>query len=122
MATLVSLNSNALGAPGRREPRDPAHFPIERELRFRVSDKQGELVGSGTTIDFGSKHVVFRTDRALPTGKHLEMAISWPAQLDQKCALKLIASGRIVGTTSGAVSVSIERFEFRTVGAKGLAI
>jgi hypothetical protein len=74
------------------------------------------------TIDMGSKRLVFRTDQTVPTGKRLDMAISWPAQLDQKCALKLIASGRIERADSGVVAVSIERFEFRTLGMNGLAI
>jgi hypothetical protein len=50
------------------------------------------------------------------------MAISWPVQLDERCDLKLLASGRIVGADSGVVAVSIERYEFRTLGMSGLAI
>jgi hypothetical protein len=80
------------------------------------------MAGSGMTIDIGSKRVVFRTDQALRLGKHLDMAISWPVQLDERCDLKLLASGRIVGADSGVVAVSIERYEFRTLGMSGLAI
>ena len=98
------------------------HFPIERELRYRISGKREELAGSGITIDIGSKRLVFRTTQTVPTGKRLEMAISWPAQLDQKCALKLLASGRIVRADAGVVAVSIERYEFRTMGMNGLAV
>jgi hypothetical protein len=122
MATSYRLESNAFIAPGRREQRDPAHFPIERELRFRVTDKSEEMVGSGMTIDIGSKRIVFHTDRTLPTGKRLEMAISWPAQLDYRCALKLLASGKIVHVDSGVVAVSIGHYEFRTIGMNGLAV
>jgi hypothetical protein len=122
MATSFSLESNAFIASNHREQRDPAHFPIERELRFRIAGKLGEAAGSGMTIDIGSKRIVFRTDQKLPTGKRLDMAISWPAQLDQRCALKLLASGRVVRADSGLVAVSIERYEFRTLGMNGLAI
>jgi hypothetical protein len=50
------------------------------------------------------------------------MAISWPVQLDQRCALKLIASGKIMRSESGVVAISIEHYEFRTLGVHGLAI
>jgi hypothetical protein len=69
-----------------------------------------------------SKGLLFRTDKPLMSGKRLEMAISWPAQLDNHLALKLIARGKIVRAEPGLVAVSIEQYEFRTLGAAGLNI
>jgi hypothetical protein len=122
MATSFRLENSVFIASSRRDQRNPAHFPIERELRFRITGKLDEMAGSGMTIDIGSKRVVFRTDQTLLPGKRLDMAISWPVQLDQRCDLKLLASGRIVGADSGVVAVSIERYEFRTRGISGLAL
>jgi hypothetical protein len=48
--------------------------------------------------------------------------VSWPAQLDQHCALKLVAKGRVVRSKHGEVAVELQQHEFRTVGASGLAI
>lgn len=107
-----------------RELERPANgrFPLKRELRFRTTGKQNGIAGSGWTIDMTSKSLVFRTDTLLKPGKRLVVAISWPAQLDNKCALKLIARGRIVSVNLGSVAVSIEQYEFRTVGTNGLTI
>jgi hypothetical protein len=55
-------------------------------------------------------------------GKRLELAISWPAQLNNKCALKLVARGRVVRFEHGYTAIEIQQYEFRTqpaVGADG---
>jgi hypothetical protein len=122
MEMSAILENEVRIAPSPRDQRAPAYFPIERELRFRITNKRDEMVGSGKTIDIGSKRVVFRTNQTLQTGKRIDMAISWPVQLDQKCALKLIASGKIVRADSGVVAISIEHYEFRTLGFNGLSI
>jgi hypothetical protein len=97
----------------------PACFPMERELHFRTRD-QGEITGSGQTISMSSKSIRFRTDKPLKPGKRIEMAISWPAKLDNRCALKLLARGRILSVEPEAIAVSIEQYEFRTLGSYGL--
>ena len=109
---------------GRREceRRHPGRFPIERELRFRMTNRKIELVGTGRTVNMSSKGLLFRTEERLLAGKRLEMAISWPAQLNQKCALKLIARGRVVRAEPGMAAVSIEQYEFRTLGRSGLVV
>ena|ERR1035437_1845228 len=122
MGMSFSFESQAFISPIRREQKSPAHFPIERELRFRLAGKRDEMAGSGKTIDIGSKRILFRTEKTPVSGKRVEIAISWPAQLDQKCALKLVAQGRIEHAESGVVAVSIEHYEFRTVGMNGLSI
>jgi len=43
--------------------------------------------------------------------------VSWPAQLDNKCALKLVARGRIVRAEPGKVAIEIQQYEFRTAGS-----
>jgi len=98
------------------------HYPIARELRFRARDKHGEITGSGETVNIGSKRLEFRTDKELRPGKRIEVAISWPARLDNRCALKLLARGRILNVAAGIIAVSIEQHEFRTVGAHGLTM
>ncbi len=105
------------------ERRSSDRFPIERELRFKMLSKRlGDESGSGTTLNMSSGGVLFHSDKALIPGKRVEMAISWPAQLDEKCALKLVARGRIVRSEGGRTAVEIQQYEFRTLGAHGLAL
>ena len=98
-------------------------FPIEREVRFKMlSKRHGSDVGLGTTLNMSSSGVLFTTDRALLPGKRLEMAISWPAQLENRMALKLVAKGRIVRCESGTAAVEIQQYEFRTIGTQGMTL
>jgi hypothetical protein len=122
MAMPMTFGTNEFGPQIGHTQRPPAHFPIERELRFRIPGKSDEIVGSGKTIDIGSKELLFRTEQKVTSGKRLDIAISWPARLDQKCDLKLIAHGKIVRAEAGLVRASIGRYEFRTMGLHGLAI
>ena len=105
------------------ERRTSDRFPIEREMRFKMLSKRlADEAGSGTTVNMSSGGVLFQTDKTLIPGKRLEMAISWPAQLDNRCAMKLIARGRVVRSEGGMTAVEIQQYEFRTLGAHGLAI
>jgi hypothetical protein len=43
--------------------------------------------------------------------------VSWPAQLDNKCPLKLVARGKIIRSEAGTVAIEIQQYEFRTAGS-----
>ena len=90
-------------------------FPIEREVRYRVLNKRsGEEAGDGRTINISSSGVLFTSGHILLPGRRLELSISWPAQLDNKCPLKLVARGRVVRFESGRAAIEILQYEFRT--------
>ncbi|HZU25835.1 MAG TPA: PilZ domain-containing protein [Bryobacteraceae bacterium] len=90
-------------------------FPIERELKFRVlTRKNGDEGGAGKTVNMSSNGVLFTTDQVLLPGRRIEVAISWPAQLNSKVALKLVAKGRVVRFEPGLAAIEIQQYEFRT--------
>ena len=90
---------------------------MDREVRFRVlTRKSGEEAGTGKTINMSSSGVLFVTDQMLLPGRRLEISISWPAQLNNACPLKLVAKGRIVRVEDGRTAVEIQQYEFRTQG------
>ena len=98
---------------------------MDRDVRYRVINrKTGEEVGAGKTLNMSSGGVLIHTDQNLLPGRRLEMTISWPAQLNNTCALKLVARGRIVRVESGRAAIEIQQYEFRTQGkasAQGVA-
>ena len=99
------------------ERRAADRFPIERELRYRILGKRGSAEeGIGKTINISSNGVLFTTDKILVPGKRIEVAISWPAQLDNRCLLKLVARGKISRLEQGRAAVEILQYEFRTAG------
>jgi hypothetical protein len=50
----------------------------------------------------------------------VELAVSWPALLNDVLALKLVAHGRLVRTEEKRAVIAIEKYEFKTRGASGL--
>lgn len=100
------------------ERRSADRFPIERDVRFRtLNKKSSEESGVGKTINISSTGVLFTTDKLLIPGRRLELSIAWPAQLNNTCALKLVARGRIVRFEPGKAAMEIQQYEFRTAGA-----
>jgi hypothetical protein len=121
---MVGLNMHMMGgAKGPVERRGADRFPMEREIRYKIVSKRlGHEQGSGKTINMSSSGLLFSTDGTLLPGKKVEVAVNWPAQLENRCALKLIARGRVVRTEKGRAAVEINQYEFRTMGTAGLSI
>jgi hypothetical protein len=63
-----------------------------------------------------SAGILFTTDQIVLPGRRLEVSINWPAQLNNKCALKLVARGRVVRFEEGRAAMEIQQYEFRTTG------
>jgi hypothetical protein len=100
--------------------RSAVRFPIEQDVRYRIFNRNTIEVGAGKTINMSSNGVLFTTERALALGERLEVAVNWPAQLDNKCPLKLVTIGRVVRSEGACAAIAIERYEFRTQGAHGM--
>ena len=103
-------------SPIQIERRRTQRFAIRRAVRIRTSSRRraDAQTASGHTINISSTGVLFTTDRDLVPGRRVELSISWPAQLDDACPLKLVASGRVVRAAPGCAAVEISRYEFRT--------
>jgi len=102
--------------------RNSDRFPIEREVRYRVLNKRGgEDAGEGKTLNISSSGVLFTSDHLLLPGRRMEVAISWPAQLNNQVALKLVARGRVVRFEEGRAALEIQQYEFRTHASAALA-
>jgi c-di-GMP-binding flagellar brake protein YcgR len=97
------------------ERRNAERMTIEREVHYRVLNKKdGDAEALGKTLNISSSGVLFTTEHMLPPGRRLELSISWPAQLDNKCALKLVARGRVVRFEGDRAALEIMQHEFRT--------
>ena len=94
---------------------------MDRDVKYRVINrKTGEEVGTGKTLNMSSGGVMFQTEQTLLPGRRLELTISWPAQLNNTCPLKLVARGRIVRVEHNRAAVEIQQYEFRTQGKASL--
>lgn len=101
--------------------RGSSRFPIERELRYKIlSRKSSPEHGAGATVNMSSTGILFTTEQTLIPGRMVEIAINWPAHLNDSTPLKLVARGRIVRSDVARAAVEIQRYEFRTQGSRGL--
>jgi hypothetical protein len=79
-----------------------------------MNKRGGDEAGDGKTLNISSSGVLFTTELILLPGRRMELSINWPAQLNNKCALKLVARGRIVRFEKGRAALEIQQYEFRT--------
>ncbi len=97
------------------ERRAAERFPMERQVRYKVTGRKGACQeGAGTTINMSSRGVLFTTDAPVPPGRRIEVSINWPAQLNETCALRFVAHGRVVRSDDSTAAIEIGRYEFRT--------
>jgi c-di-GMP-binding flagellar brake protein YcgR len=102
------------------ERRKSSRFPIEREIRYKTLNQRTELqTGVGKTLNISSSGVLFTSEHDMPLGTRLEVAISWPAQLNDKCLLNLVARGRVTRHAKGQLALQIQQYEFRTQSIPG---
>src|SRR5438132_10617161 len=91
-------------------------LPIERDVRYTVivgKRKVGQ-VGWGKTLNISSAGVLFTTESALQEGVRVELAVSWPALINDSLPLKLVILGHVVRTEETQAAISIESYEFKT--------
>ena len=101
------------------ERRASSRMAIEREVQYRVLNRgQAEPEARGKTVNISSSGVLFTTQQVLIPGRRVEVSIDWPAQLNAKCALKLVARGRIVRFEGDHAALEIMQHEFRTRGSR----
>ncbi len=99
----------------KTDRRSADRFPIEREVRYKVlSKKSADESGSGHTVNMSSSGILFTSEHVLLPGRRLELAISWPAQLNNQTPLKLVARGRVTRFDGGQAAIEIQQYEFRT--------
>ena len=109
--------TSALSPVGHNNRRAAERFPMSRDLRYKVLNKRGnDEAGEGQTINMSSSGLLFTAAQMLLPGRRVEVSVSWPAQLNNSCALKLVAQGRVVRFENGRVAVEIQKHEFRTAG------
>lgn len=104
--------------------RDADRFPIEQEVRYRLKQRRSAAIeGTGQTVNISSNGVLFRSsDSELTVGRQIELFINWPARLNNKCHLRLVARGRINRVLGDQVAVRIVQYEFRTAGGGTSAV
>jgi hypothetical protein len=74
--------------------------------------------GSGETVNVSSGGVWISIDQPLAIGAFIEISMSWPVLLNEGCPMRLIVFGKVVRTGINRAACTVERYEFRTQGAR----
>lgn len=99
------------------ERRRRRRFPLRREARYTILEPHKRHTPIGAeTLDISSGGMCLRCTDAPPLGSRMDVAVSWPAALENGCRLKLVARARVIWRSPDMVGLSIERHEFRTQG------
>ena len=102
-----------------QDRRSTHRYPIELPIQYTIVKNYLAVgTGTGSSIDLSTGGIAFTSDTPVRIGSYLELSISWPALLNQTCALKLRAAGRVVRSEHNRTAISLDRYEFRTAGAK----
>ena len=92
------------------ERREKLRIPLERECLVRVLKSGAKLdETSGETVNMSSSGILVRAHREFEVGTLLEVAIHWPAQINNHCGLKLVARARVVRSDAITTAAVIER-------------
>jgi hypothetical protein len=101
------------------ERRKDRRYQIEVELEYRLV-RRGKVVstGRGHTVNVSTGGLLFESEHALPAGMEIELAIAWPARIDNVAALKLWVTGRTVRAQGNLTAAKIIHHHFRTAGTR----
>ena len=104
---------------GGRERRLKQRFPLEQDIRYKMLYGQRIAeTGVGKTTNISSGGLWMTTETMLTTGMPVELSMSWPVLLNDTCPMKLMIYGCVVRSNERGAAVAIERYEFRTQGAR----
>ena len=77
--------------------RSDRRYPILLNLRWKLIHRKRVLdTGVGSTRDLSSGGILIESNRPLPKGFDVELAISWPVLLHNVAPMQLVVQGRIV--------------------------
>jgi ribosomal protein L2 len=101
--------------------RTKIRFPVEQEISYRVIHSRSTPVsGIGTTVNIGSRGILFTTHEKLTVGCTVKMSMNWPAKLGCTCPLRFAAVGRVIRSEDNQAAVRIHRYEFTPVNSETL--
>jgi hypothetical protein len=97
-----------------------SRYPLDLSVRFRLLSGSSLYSGAGRAVNVSSggvlvviEHVVSQHD--IRAGAKVEMSFEWPALLDGRIPLQLLAVGLVVRRRTSDFAATFERYQFRTM-------
>ena len=97
-----------------RERRKNRRYSFRCSLQYRVTvSPTDEIRGLGETLDISSRGISFSTSSPLLVNRPIQISIDWPALLEGKLPLQLVAHGGIVRATATEAAIAIVTYQFK---------
>lgn len=102
------------------ERREKNRYPIKLDLTWSIMFKGNRVCGSGRTSNMSSSGVLFKHSEIPPevVGRDIAMRIEWPALLEGRIPMLLMAHGKIVRLDSMGCAVQLQHTQFKTCKAR----
>ena len=97
--------------------RKSERFPIKLQARYKIVGRPN-ISGIGRTINISGRGILFTTEYTLAERQPIELAVSWPAKLNDTIPLQLVALGHVVRAEESQAAITIEQYEFKTCSAE----
>jgi hypothetical protein len=107
-------------APEATDRRLNQRYPICIPLQYKLL--RGSKVvktGVGRALNLSSSGTLMESDDILPKGVRVELSLAWPATIDGKVGLSLVAVGKTVRATGQRIAVAFSQHSFRTRSLRG---
>src|ERR1039458_7916193 len=89
-ASILNAGEDFADIPDRR---GTSRFPLRGAIKYTVlHSKTQKTSGTGKTLNFGGRGILFTTDERLPLGRVVELSVNWPARLGGTCPLQFVAT------------------------------
>jgi hypothetical protein len=92
-------------------------WEFQQELSFSYRCGGETYYGSGRTKDLSGDGVRFENDHDVPEDTEIELRISWPVRLQDRCPLELVIRGTRIRSDRRGTVVHIDSCEFHTCGS-----
>ena len=102
------------------ERRSRLRFPFQLRVSFRTIGQSYPVAGMGRVVNISSNGVLIAYQHEISAGTPVELNINWPARLDGRIPLQLVAIGTVVRGELFGFAVGLERYHFRTAGKQDL--
>jgi hypothetical protein len=95
------------------ERRSRFRYPLDLTVRFRANGAESPFSAVGVVMNMSSGGILVASQCPLTAGAVVEMRIEWPALLEGRIPLQLVAIGRVLRNETSTFAATFERHEFR---------
>jgi hypothetical protein len=117
MQSELKRLSRARPSSSKDDRRRSERFPIKLEARYKIIGRPN-ISGIGKTINMSGRGVLFTTEYVLAERQSIELAVCWPAKLNDTIPLQLVALGHVVRAEETQAAITIEQYEFKTCSSE----